>query len=157
MNVNQDRRDAAYERACTSIAYRASMALIQQQVNTMSPSLLQEQVAALDLTPSVRAHLVALLATYTEIKFDSDALLHQLAIEASAIGCILEEAGIAKTKIEGLSLIWHRGETTSTLDKTKLLAQGVTLAQIEAATTTKPKKIYFQIRGKNEVGGTPDE
>ncbi len=127
----------------------------------MSPNVSQttqeRAVAELGLAPAVKEHLDALLATYGELSFDIDLLSHQRDIERLAIGNILEEAGVDKAKAADFSLCWVRGATTSKLDKTKLLAQGVTMAQIEAATTTKPKKVYFMIRGKNEVTRPTDE
>lgn len=123
------------------------------------PSLeqIQQQVASLNLKPEVAQHLAALLSTYVELKFDCDALTHQMDIERMAIGHILDEHGVDKAKIEGFGLEWHRGETTKKLDAMKLIAQGVTMAQIEAATTEKPKKDYFKINPPRSAKAESDE
>jgi hypothetical protein len=57
---------------------------------------------------------------------------------------LYEQTGELRAICEGTGLTWVFPEK-STLDKKKLLAQGVTMAQIEAATITKPGKPYLLI------------
>lgn len=110
----------------------------------------QKDLDALELKPGLREQLEASLSTYADLKFDLDALEHLAGIERLTLGKLLEEAGIDKAKVDQFNLCWVRGGTTSSLDTKKLIAQGVTMAQIEAATITKPKKDYFQIRQSKE-------
>jgi hypothetical protein len=65
----------------------------------------------------------------------------------AAIGALYEEAGLVSGTAENGTATWVF-PTKSTLDKKKLLAQGVTLAQIEAATITAPGKPYLLITPK---------
>lgn len=111
---------------------------------------LDREVAALNLSPMQKEYLSAALSTYANLKFDVDALTHQMEIEKLTIGKVLEEAGIDKAALDEFNLCWVRGATTSKLDIKKLIAQGVTMAQIEMATTVKPKKVHFRISGKSE-------
>lgn len=106
-----------------------------------------------ELSQTQREHLEASLSTYAELKFDFDALAHLMEIEKVTIGAILEDEGVAKCSTPEFSLCWVRDSTTKKLDPKKLLAQGVTLAQIDAATVESPRKPYFQIRAKT-VGKT---
>jgi hypothetical protein len=111
----------------------------------MKVEQLQQEVDALEVSPAVKEQLLAALATYANLKFDVDLLAHQMDIEKMTIGKILEEQDIESLKLDEFSCKWHRGETVKTLDRTKLIAMGITPAQIEAATVETPKKEYFQI------------
>lgn len=124
----------------------------------MSPSLTQDvrTVADLNISPSVREHLTALLSVYADLKFDLDAIQHQLDIEKMAIGHILEEQGIHTLKDGTFALTWVRGSMTSKLDPKKLIAMGVTTAQLDAATVIRPRRDYFQIRDTNAKGDRDD-
>jgi hypothetical protein len=101
-----------------------------------------------DLSPSVRAHLEATIATYKELDVDIELLKHQQDIEHLTIGKILEDEGIDKAEAEEMIMYWTRDGKTTRLDKMKLIEQGITTAQIEKATVETPKKPFFTMRGK---------
>lgn len=107
------------------------------------------QTTTVDLAPVAAAHLSATLDTLAELKFQIDALQHLVDIERQTVQQYMDEAGVDKMQIAGVHLAIVRG-VTSTLDKKKLIALGVTPAQIEMATTTTPKKPYLTIRATNE-------
>lgn len=121
----------------------------------MSISLqqIEKTVAELELTPTQREYLEASLGTYADLKVDVENLTHLMDIEKQTIGQVLSEAGVDKARTDDFTMCWVRGSVSSTLDKKALLAAGVSLAQIEAATVTRPKKDYFQIRAKTTTGG----
>jgi hypothetical protein len=102
-----------------------------------------------EIAPEVQAHLAGVLSTYTDLKMQIDALTSQLDTEKAVIKLILEDAGVDSVKAFGYSLSIVKG-TTSTLDKAKLKAQGVTEAMLLAATTVKPKKPYLSVRGSDD-------
>lgn len=111
-------------------------------------------IAELQLTTSQRQYLEAALSTYADLKVDFENISHLMDIEKLTIGGILEEAGVNKTCTEYFSLCWVRGATNSKLDPQKLIASGVSLAQIEAATVTRLRKPYFSIRSKSTGGSS---
>lgn len=94
-----------------------------------------------ELKPSVRRKLLAELRAYASLKEQRDALSEQMDTKKVAIGAIREATGEQSIALEGFKVTEVRG-VSSKLDKKKLLLQGVTMAQIEAATTTSPKKPY---------------
>lgn len=114
------------------------------------PRLSQNQKTELELRPEVQARLNAMLDTYFAVK-------SQLEQEKAAIEAYCAEEGVEKAKLEEASVYFSRGGTSTKLHKEKLIAQGVTLAQIEAATVTKPKKDSFTIRGKSEKAADSEE
>lgn len=110
----------------------------------MSTSLETTVTTEAEIKPELRAHLSALLSTYKELKFDLDAIQHQMDIEKLAIWGCLKEAGVEKAKIDGFSLSVVKGNT-SKLDKLKFVELGGSLQQLENATFSKPKKAYLDI------------
>lgn len=110
-----------------------------------------KQLAELDLAPRVVATIEARLSTYALLKSDLDVLKRQVDAEHDEIGRMFAEEGVTNARsATGAVLYWTRGARTRRLDLTKLIAQGVTTAQIEAATVDKPKKDAFTIRLKGE-------
>lgn len=104
-----------------------------------------EQTTTTELEPELQSRLSASLSMYTGLK-EQIALLEEMAAgEKAAIHAILDEAGASKVLAEGYQIHIITG-TSSTLDKKKLEAQGVTKAMIEAATVRRPKKPYVDIR-----------
>jgi hypothetical protein len=69
-----------------------------------------------------------------------------------SIGKLREETGEQSISLNGFIVTEIRG-TITTLDKKKLIAQGVTVAQIEAATITRPKRSYEKITLPGEKTG----
>lgn len=112
-------------------------------------TLTTTQTTEVTIEPEVQAHLAGVLNTYTELKTQLDAIQTTIDAEKAVIKLILEDAGVDSVKAGGYSLSIVKG-TSSTLDKRKLMAQGVTVAQLEAATTVRPKKEYLSIRGGDE-------
>lgn len=58
----------------------------------------------------------------------------------------MERDGVLRAEIEGVTVQWVFPSRT-TLDKKKLLAQGVTYAEIERATVTEDTTPYISIKG----------
>lgn len=101
------------------------------------------------IEPALQQQLHAALSQYTGL-LEQITLLEELAsAEKAKIRAILEEAGTDKTSQDGYHIALVRG-TTSSLDKKRLLAQGVTEAMIAAATVTKPKQPYITVRKQSE-------
>jgi hypothetical protein len=108
-----------------------------------------EQRTEVVLSPEVGARLAAGLDTYHELVAQRKVLDALIDIEKETIGEMVTATGYEALAIAKSRVTLVRGVTTS-LDKVKLIAQGVTLAQIAAATTTKPKKPYWKISGEGE-------
>lgn len=119
----------------------------------MSPSLQQTEktLAEIQLSDEIRARLDAYLSTYQDLNEQLAMIQDALGIEKSKIGKILADHGYNNVNTETFSLYWTRGSHSSSLNKQKLIAQGVTLAQIEAATVSRPKKDFFTIREKGKT------
>jgi hypothetical protein len=118
-----------------------------------------EVAATLNVTEL--AHLDAVLATYADLQAQKDAIEAQMATEKDVVMLILDEAGVKSVESSGYQVALIKGGVTGgRLSKAKLLAQGVTLAQIEMATgPSKPKKPYIRIAKpgeKKEWGGDED-
>lgn len=94
--------------------------------------------------------LEASLSTYGELAVNAELLAEQMETEKAKIGQVLADAGIDKDATEHFSLCWIRDAKVKKLDPTKLIAQGVTMAQIDKATVETSKKPYFQIRSKKK-------
>ena len=115
------------------------------------PAAATQPLADLGLAPKTVAIIEARLSTYANLKTDLDMLQRQVEAERDEIGRMLEESGVMNARsANGTSLYWVRGARNRKLDLTKLIAQGVTTAQIEAATVDKPKKDAFTIRLKGD-------
>ena len=98
----------------------------------------------LDLSPELQQRLHAAITQYVGLAEQID-LLEELAdAEKAVVMALLEEAGADKLQHSGAYLNVIRG-TDSRLNKKKLVALGVTEAQIAMATTTKPKRPYVTI------------
>lgn len=95
------------------------------------------------LEPELQQQLEASLAMYA---------MHKAAMEAerATIDAIMAEAGVKKAATDDFLVTYSDGGTSNRLDKKKLIAQGVTQLQIDAATTKSPKKPYTTIRKKGE-------
>lgn len=113
-------------------------------------------VQAVSLRPRLRAELLNELRSYAVLKVEGDAL--QIAMDAhkARVREIRETTGEKGFEIEGFKITDVTG-TSSRLDRKKLLKLGVTLAQIEEATVTKPKKSYEKITLPNEVDQSYEE
>lgn len=114
------------------------------------PKAKLEQQPKPEVSAELAAHLKAKLALFVANKHHID----QLSREQERVKEELEIAFAdydeydllrAGVRVHDLNVKLVEGVSTK-LDKKKLLEQGVTMAQIEAATTTKPKKAYVDIR-----------
>lgn len=102
-----------------------------------------EPEAAVEISPELAHRVEASLAMYNMLSLQAEA-------EKTMIIAMLEEAGI--TKHAALDRLMYKtvGSTSTSLDKKKLVALGVSEATIEAATTRKPKKPYWTFRKAGE-------
>lgn len=107
------------------------------------------------IKPTVRKKLLTALRTYAELRVDLKAIEAAMDKQKGTIGAIREEIGEQSLGLEGFTVTLVAG-VRSTLDKAKLIAQGVTVAQIEAATTTKPTKPYTKITVPGQRDGHED-
>lgn len=101
-------------------------------------------VTEVKLKPAVRKKLLTSLATYATLKAKYDELGEQLAKAKGTVEDAFEATGEMKLEIEGFKTTLVSPIRTK-LDPKKLIAQGVTTAQIEAATITQPGKSYVKI------------
>lgn len=97
-----------------------------------------------ELDPEIAAVLVGRLDTYHELCAQRKILDEAIGEVKGEIGMDVLTSGYEALEIAGSKVTHVRGLTTS-LDQKKLIAQGVTLAQIERATVTKPKKPYWLV------------
>jgi DNA polymerase III psi subunit len=102
---------------------------------------------ALDLRTKNR--LLNAVADYALAKRAFDEAEHALEVTKGDVQKLMPE-GVQHLDLDGIPLTWVQG-TQKRLDEKALLRQGVTMAQIEAATIETPKRPYLKItlpRGK---------
>src|SRR5258706_8308983 len=97
------------------------------------------------LEPVLRTKLVQRLKIYKGLKESFELAKAKLEKEAENIEGYFEQAEASSIVIEGYATITEVKGTSSKLDKKKFVAQGGTLAQLENATVTTPKKSYVLI------------
>ena len=118
----------------------------------MLPAWRMTQVPRLEATiettvkvePDVAARLTALLDTYQSLKVDADLLYDAMEEEKRKLKGEMELAGLEKVTIAGVPCSIVKGHT-SKLDKLKFVELGGSLATLENATSSKPKKAYLSI------------
>lgn len=113
------------------------------------------QTTEVALKPVLKRRLLLKLRTYEELATQMRALkaaqdkikgeVETLFIDADEFQALQEGAAVGDFKIKYVSPI------RSSLDKKKLLAQGVTMAQIENATVSRPTKPYVKITTPNDA------
>jgi len=121
------------------------------------PTVTTEQVQEVKLKPALKRKLALKLKTYAGLKTQAEAITHAQAAIKSDIEKFFTDADQfealqAGVRMDGFT-IKHVSGVSSRLDKKLLVAQGVSMAQIEAATTITPKKAYLDLRcpgGGNE-------
>lgn len=123
----------------------------------LQQNLTETPTAELELRPEVRQRLETVLSVYADLQEQIAELTRQADLERSKLGKLLNDHGYDKVATDTHALTWIRGaKMAARLDKTKLLAQGVTPKQIDAATVPGgTKKDYFQIRAKNTQSSGP--
>lgn len=114
----------------------------------MSPALATKVEATtteeVTLKPVVAKKLRTELNAYQEIKEQIKVLTAAADAHKATIGKLRESTGHGSITFEGFKITEVHGVQIK-LDQKKLIAQGVTTAQIEAATVTTPKKPYEKI------------
>jgi hypothetical protein len=116
----------------------------------MSLSQTTELIAAVELSPELQTRLHSSITQYTGLQEQITMLEEMAAAEKVSIMAILEEGETDKVTQDGYHVAIVTGSSSS-LDKKKLVALGVTEAMIAAATTTKPKKPYVMLRKVGDV------
>ena len=96
------------------------------------------------LKPILRVKLSRRLKVYAELRTQLKALELAMDKEKTEIGKIREQVGVTSLTLDGFK-VTEVINIRSTLDKKKLVELGVTTAQIEQATVTKPGKPYTKI------------
>ena len=97
----------------------------------------------IELTEQQRAELVLNLSTYGKLLTQMDDLQADIEAQKAELNRLRDALGTNSIGIEKLGRVTLvTGGTTKRLMRKKLLANGVTLAQLEAATVEKPKKDY---------------
>lgn len=96
------------------------------------------------LEPKLKAKLLKEMKTYAMLEAQYEVLGAALAKSKDKAADLLSEAGVKKVKIDGHTAFTVEG-TYSFLDKTKLIALGVTTEMLEEATVTRPKSPYTRI------------
>jgi dynactin complex subunit len=93
------------------------------------------------IEPRVRARIETKLREYGKLEQQIDKLNEELEVLKADLVDLREITGYKALDLPGFGKITLvDGGTTKSLDKKKLLAQGVTMAQLEMATVEKPKK-----------------
>ena len=112
----------------------------------MSPSPRLETTTEIEIAPELRLEVAAKLGEFFAIQqaikaleADADAIKAELALTLD------EDALNAGVNVEGAGRLKLVYPTTSKLDPKKLIAQGITVAQIENATVHKPGRAYLKL------------
>jgi hypothetical protein len=118
------------------------------------PSVTTTQTTEVQLSPALRTKLLKKLKAFQVNKQAIEAAEAANKSLKEDIDELFAEAGefdslSAGVKIDGF-FTKYVTPVRSTLDKKKLLMQGVTTAMIEAATVTAPGKAYTQVRCPDE-------
>jgi hypothetical protein len=114
-----------------------------------SPTITVRTEQDIKLAPGVRRKLLTELKAYASIKAEIAVLEAKKEARKAVIAGIREDVGEQSIGIEGFLVTLVAG-VRSKLVPAKLIAQGVTVAMIEAATEVKPNKPYTKITLPNE-------
>lgn len=97
------------------------------------------------LEPALRTKLQQRLKLYRKLKAEFDAAEAKLEKEAKNIEGYFEQAGATSITVDGHATITEVRGTSSKLDKKLYVRNGGTLAELENAMVTTPKKPYVLI------------
>jgi len=111
----------------------------------MALRLTTEAREEVQLTVQQQTTLRRQFKQYAELKDQFDDLKVLMEEQKDAIDAIRQELGEKSIGFDGYRITEVDGGTTRTLDQKRLLAQGITLAQIEMATVETPKKGSIKI------------
>ena len=103
------------------------------------------------LKPTLKRKLQAELRAYMELRQQAKVLEHAMAKHKDVVEQIRAETGESHLDFEGFKIA-RVATIQARLVKEKLLAQGVSMAQIEAATEHKPARAYTKISMPGEKG-----
>lgn len=112
------------------------------------PSLTLEQTPNVEvhLTPQLRTKLQNRLQTIAKLRAQIEAATDQLTLAEADVEDVRAIAGFKSGDFPGYGKVTRvEGQTSKSMTRKALLAVGVTLAQMEAATKEKPKKGYTLI------------
>jgi hypothetical protein len=110
----------------------------------MKPTITTTQTTEVQLEPKLVTKLTNELAIYAELEAELELSKQALDAQKSKVTQLAEQTGEKSFGVNGHKVTLVEG-TTSSLDKKKLIALGVTTAMLEEATVTKPKKAYWLI------------
>jgi len=115
----------------------------------MTSTLTTTQTTEVKLVPALKRKLLLKLRAYEELVAQAHAIksaqtkikgeVETLFIDADEFAALQDGAAVGDYKLKYVSPV------RSSLDKKRLLAQGVTMAQIEFATVSRPTKPYVKI------------
>lgn len=128
---------------CLEPAWRMVMTAKMQQTTTA------EEIVEVTIDTEAAARMAATLATYQELKVQRDLLDEAMAVESKKILGEMDLLGVNSVRIEGTPCTVVRGYTSS-LDKMKFVSLGGSLAMLESATVSKPRKPYLRIGAAKE-------
>lgn len=103
------------------------------------------------LSVRVTRKLLTELRGYAELKAQRNAIDAAMDGHKAAIEALRETTGEQKILLEGFSVALV-SPVRSSLDKKRLLEAGVSMAQIEAGTVTRPTKPYTKVTVPGEKG-----
>src|ERR1035437_3365323 len=109
-----------------------------------SPTITVRTEQDIKLAPGVRRKLLTELKAYASIKAEIAVLEAKKEARKAVIAGIREDVGEQSIGIEGFLVTLVAG-VRSKLVPAKLIAQGVTVAMIEAATVVRPNKPYVKV------------
>lgn len=120
----------------------------------LTTSITTTEKPVVTLKPRVRAQLLTELRHYADLHQQKKALEAAMDQAKTTIGALREATGETSLSLEGYT-ITQVAAVRAKLNVKKLIAQGVTVAQIEMATETIPSKPYERITlpgGRDDQG-----
>lgn len=111
----------------------------------MTATLTATVVQTVTLKPHQKRKLSAALHAYGDIKQQIEALEEALAVHKTEIESIREASGATCIEQDGYKVTLVQPKDRLVIDEKKLLAQGITMTQIENAKDAKPVKAYTKV------------
>jgi hypothetical protein len=118
----------------------------------VAPTVMTTTTQEVELKPALRRKLLTELEAYADLQMQEKLIRSAMDEHKAEITKLREMTGENSLSLEGFKTTWVTG-TTSSLDKKKLIALGVTMAQIEEATVTKPRRGFEKITCPGQDGG----
>ncbi len=120
----------------------------------MSINLSTEATVEVEIEPTLKVSLRKNLKLYASLKEQAAAAKEAVEAQAAHIEHLRDQTGAKSVWLDGYGRVTRvDGGTTKTLDRKKLLAQGVSQAMLENATVEKPRRAFTKISlpGEREV------